>query len=82
MTKKVQDALPFVIGKALKVAFIELVRFGKRVIGFGDPQGIQPYMMIWAEVVGFKVDEVFVTRFLRKHEIADVKVDSQVAEFL
>lgn len=82
MTKHIQDAIPFVLGKAIHLAFIDLIRFGKKVVGFGDLQGVQPYMMIFMEVVGFKVDQVFITSFLKKHEIADLKVDSKVAEFL
>lgn len=37
LTKQVQDTLPFVLGKAIILAVLELVRFGNEVISYGDP---------------------------------------------
>ena len=34
------------------------------------------------ETVGFKVDQVFVQNWIKKHDIPEVKIDNDVAEFL
>ena len=74
--------MPFVLGKAIIVAVLELVRFGNEVISYGDPNHSQIYQVIFMETVGFKVDQVFVSNWIKKHDIPDVKIDNDVAEFL
>ena len=82
LTKQVQDAMPFVLGKAINVAFLELIRFGKQILSFGDKHGLQPYQVIFMETVGFKVDQVFVTSWLKRHEIEETRRSESVTEIL
>ena len=75
LTRQVQDALPFLFGKAIYAAFADLIRYGQSIINFGDAVGVQVYQMIFMEIFGLKVDQVFVTSWLKKHEIEEVKLE-------
>ena len=66
-TKCVQDVIPYVFGRAIILGFEELIRFGHEIISFKDPDCAQVYQLIFTETVGFKVDRVFVLKWLKKH---------------
>lgn len=81
-TKRVQDALPFVVGKAIELAFERQIRFGGESIRFKDPQCAQVYQVVFMELVGFKVDKVYITRYLKRHLDASVNLDPEVLDYL
>ena len=82
LTKQVQETIPFLMGRAISVAFENSIRFGAEIMNFGDKDSSQVYQVIFMEVVGFKVDQVFVRKWLKKHIKKDPSLDLQVMEFL
>lgn len=66
-TKKTQEILPFVVGRAITMAFESQVRFGQELLTVHDPECAQVYQVVFMEIVGFKVDEIYVIQWIKKH---------------
>ena len=81
MTQKVQEVLPFVFGAAVALAFEEKIRFGHEVLTYKDPNSAQLYQAIFMEIVGFKVDRVYVARFLKRKMQKEIPIRKTVEEF-
>lgn len=59
--------LPFILGRAIIEVFEESIRFGKEILRLHDKNCAQVYQVVFMEMVGFKVDQVYVVKWLRKH---------------
>ena len=77
-----QEILPFLISKAIILGADDQIRFGKELLNFHDSNHCQVYQAIFMEMVGFKVDQVFIMSWLKKHTIKDPSLDMEVVEFL
>ena len=81
MSYKVQEVIPFVLGTAVTLAFEDTIRFGHEVLTYNDPNASQLYQVIFMETVGFKVDRVYVTRYLKRKVRRAEPIRASVAEF-
>ena len=80
--KSIQEILPFIIGKAIILGFEDRIRFGKDLLRYGDIDCTRVYQVIFMEIFGFKVDQVYVLNWIRKHNQPDFSLDSDVVEFI
>lgn len=81
MPYKVQEVIPFVLGTAITLAFEDTIRFGHEVLTYKDPNAAQLYQVIFMETVGFKVDRVYVTRFLKRKVLRAAPIKASVEAF-
>ena len=81
MTYKVQEAIPFIFGTAIALAYEEKIRFGHEVLTYKDPNSSQLFQAIFMETVGFKVDKVYVTRFIKRKVEREVPMKANVEAF-
>ena len=81
-TKTLQEVLPFLIGRAIIVAFEEMIRFGAEILHLNDKLCAQVYQAVFMEIVGFKVDKVFILNWLTKHSKKEQSLDKDVMNFL
>lgn len=81
-TRQLQESLPFIIGKAIMISFERQIRFGKEMVSYRDKKCSQVYQVVFMELVGFKVDSVFVQGWLEKHTIRTPKLSQDVLNFM
>ena len=74
--------LPFILGKAIIVGFEDQIRFGREILSFKDPQMAQVFQFIYVELIGFKVDRIFVLNWLKKYMIKDHSLDLDVIGYI
>ena len=77
-----QEVLPFVLGKAIIVGFENQIRFGREILSFNDPQMAQVFQFIYIELVGFKVDQIYILNWLKKYMIKDPSLDLDVLKYI
>lgn len=63
------------------MAILDQIRFGELIVRFNDNGGCQIYQTVFTEMIGFKVDRVFVQNFLNKYLIGESKIDEEVLKF-
>jgi len=74
--------MPFLLGRAVILAVEKSIRFGKEILSYSDKYCAQVYQAVFMEISGFKVDQVFVVHWLKRHFIKDPTVDTAVLEFI
>ena len=63
------------------MAILDQIRFGELVVNYNDLGGCQIYQVVFTEMVGFKVDRVFVQKFITKYLVSESKIDEEVLKF-
>lgn len=63
--------LPFVFGRAIYLVIRDQVKFGQQLLEHEDPQCVQLYQFVLFELVGLRVDSIYIRKALHMYRRVD-----------